>query len=489
MPSLAGRMLDHYRLTEQVGQGGMATVYRARDTRNDVDVAIKVLSPTISDDRRFVRRFRREAGLLVRLKHPNIVHVLDYGESHGLIYLVMPFVAGDTLSDRINKGKLSVQESGRWVGEITSALQFAHDKGVVHRDVKPSNVLIDSSGKAMLTDFGLARFIEGSNTLTGSMMMGTPAYVSPEQGRGQKLDGRSDQYSLGVILYQMATGRLPFEGDSPMATVLMQIQEPVPRPSRFNRNLPLGIERVIIKCLAKDPANRFDSMTALNEAFQAALRGESLAGLDLSPTVAAPGLVLPAPRVAGPPRRRGGVFWMLLASIPVLIALGIMVVPSMLGGIGRSPASTNPAPQASPSLEAILLATSTPELRASATPVESGVCPGIRLISFNRQGQLVSWVVDNATGGPVRIVNFGAATPLSNSLKRVALGDLVLYDAAQDVTLGNGGQIQLAGDASAVIQPDVLVTLTLTYEFGDDALPGYSMSLGLDRNCTLQADW
>jgi predicted Ser/Thr protein kinase len=487
MPSLAGRMLDHYRLIEQVGQGGMATVYRARDTRNDADVAIKVLSPTISDDRRFVRRFRREAGLLVRLKHPNIVHVLDYGESNGLAYLVMPFVDGDTLNDRINKGRLSVQETGRWVGELTSALEFAHEKGVIHRDVKPSNVLIDSSGKAMLTDFGLARFIEGSNTLTGSMMMGTPAYVSPEQGRGQKLDGRADQYSLGVILYQMATGRLPFEGDSPMSTVLMHIQEAVPRPSRFNRNLPLGIERVIIKCLAKDPANRFESMKALNEAYQAALRGESLAGLDVPLTVAAPGLVR-APVKAAEPRRRGGVFWMLLASVPVLIALGLLVVPSMLSGFGGAPAVTQPAPQASPSLAAILLPTSTPELQASATPVESVACPGIRLISFGRQGQQVSWVVDNGTTEPVKIVNFEAAVPLANSIKKISLGDLVLFDAAQNAALDSGGQIHLGADASAAIQPNVLMPLILTFEFGD-AKPGYRMTLELDRNCVLQADW
>src|SRR3990172_6795740 len=159
----------------------------------------------------------------------------------------MPYVAGTTLFDRMARFKVSEAEAARWIGQVSSALGFAHAQGVIHRDVKPSNILIDEAGNALLTDFGLARLIEGSNTLTGSMVMGTPAYVSPEQGRGRSLDPRSDQSSLGGILYQMATGRLPFEGNSPMATVLMHMQEPVPRPGRFNPNLSPAVERVILQ--------------------------------------------------------------------------------------------------------------------------------------------------------------------------------------------------------------------------------------------------
>ncbi len=213
MPGLVGTTLDSYRLVDQIGQGGMSTVYRAVDTRTQQEVAVKALSPTISSDKRFVRRFRREAGLLFRLRHPNIVPVTDYGEAKGVVYLVMPLVLGDTLHDRLTQQKLSVPDLSRWIGQVSDALQFAHDQGVIHRDIKPANVMISRTGNALLTDFGLARLVEGSHSLTGSMLMGTPAYVSPEQGRGQMLDARSDQYALGVILYQIAAGRLPFEGD------------------------------------------------------------------------------------------------------------------------------------------------------------------------------------------------------------------------------------------------------------------------------------
>jgi len=179
MAGLEGRDLDHYRVVELVGQGGMASVYRAQDTHRNRTVAVKVLSQTISGDRQFVRRFRREAAILKHLKHPNIVSVLDYGESQGVVYLVMPFVVGETLYERISRRKPTDADSGKWIGQVAEALAFAHGQGVIHRDVKPSNILIDREGNARLTDFGLARLIEDPSSLTGSMLMGTPAFISP----------------------------------------------------------------------------------------------------------------------------------------------------------------------------------------------------------------------------------------------------------------------------------------------------------------------
>ena len=245
MAGLVGITLDHYELVEEIGRGGMATVCRAIDSRDRSEVAVKILSPTISGDNRFVRRFKRESSLLAGLTHPNIIPVVDYGESKGMVYMVLPFVKGVTLQSRIEKGRTKKRERERWIVQVADALRYAHEHGIIHRDVKPSNVMIDKAGNALLTDFGLAREVEGSNTLTGSMLLGTPAYMAPEQGRGAKTDARSDQYSFGVILYQLITGRLPFEADSPMGTVLKHIQEPVPRPSRFVRNMSPALERVI----------------------------------------------------------------------------------------------------------------------------------------------------------------------------------------------------------------------------------------------------
>jgi serine/threonine-protein kinase len=244
MATLSGTYLDHYLLKDMIGQGGMATVYLAEDTRDQSIVAIKVLSPTISSDRRFIRRFRREASLVSQLQHPNIVPVLEYGQAEGFVFAAMPYISGDTLHQKMARGRLSISECSKWIGQVADALAFAHEQGVIHRDIKPSNVIISESGDAMLTDFGLARAIEGHSSLTGSMLMGTPAYVSPEQGRGEELDARSDQYSLGIIIYEAHTGRLPFDGASPMATVMAHIQEPPPRPRRFNAELPTDVEIV-----------------------------------------------------------------------------------------------------------------------------------------------------------------------------------------------------------------------------------------------------
>jgi len=269
---LVGRTISHYHILEQIGQGGMSSVFRAVDLDGDRAVAIKILSPYIAHEARFQARFEREIKLLRRLQHPHIIPILDFGEADGLAFIVMPFISSGTLLDRLRQGPLDPAEGGRIVDQLASALTLAHENGVIHRDVKPSNVLLDPQGNALLSDFSFARPQEASQNLTGSALIGTPAYMSPEQCRGDAVDARSDQYSFGVMLYQIATGRLPFEGDTPMAVALMHVNVPLPRPREVNPNLPVGIEQVLIKALAKDPANRYESIRHLNDAFQHALR-------------------------------------------------------------------------------------------------------------------------------------------------------------------------------------------------------------------------
>lgn len=249
----------------------MASVFKAFDPVSEREVAIKVLSPVLAQEQQFTKRFEREAEVVMRLSHPNIVPVVDYGQDSGYAYLVMPLLQVGSLADRLAEGPLTPAEGGRLLGQLTQALQFAHDQGVVHRDVKPSNVLMDENGSPLLADFGLARIHDASVSLTGSALLGTPAYMSPEQARGEKVGPASDQYSLGVILYQLCTGNLPFEAETPMAVMLKHINEPVPLAREAAPNVPEAIEHVILKATAKLPEQRFGSVTELNAAFQAAL--------------------------------------------------------------------------------------------------------------------------------------------------------------------------------------------------------------------------
>jgi hypothetical protein len=249
----------------------MATVYRALDLEQQRDVALKVLSPEMAQQENFGARLRREATVLFQLRHPNIVPVENYGEEEGHAYLVMPYLQAGTLKDRMAQGPLDLREASRLVGQVCAALHFAHEKGVVHRDVKPANILLDGVGNALVTDFGLARLHDASLSLTGSALLGTPAFISPEQARGLKADHRSDQYALGVILFQLATGELPFDADTPMAILLKQLNEPLPLPRSINPRIPESVEQVILKATAKNPEHRFASMVELSAAFQAAV--------------------------------------------------------------------------------------------------------------------------------------------------------------------------------------------------------------------------
>jgi len=280
MTELIGRTLGNYTILDAVGQGGMATVYRAQDMRDGRVVAVKVLSPYIAADPKFRGRFDREVDLLRRLEHPHIVPILAFGQADGYHYIVMPYLSGGTLHERLRMGPLLPLEGGRIVDQISSALDFAHQQGIIHRDVKPSNILLDDNGQGMLTDFGFAHVPWESASLTGSLLIGTPAYMSPEQCRGEDVSPTSDQYSFGVVLYQLCTGRLPYEADTPMGVVIKQASQPLPAPRLANPNLPVAVEDVLIRVLSKTPAGRFESVSAMNQAFQGALK----ASLDPSGT-------------------------------------------------------------------------------------------------------------------------------------------------------------------------------------------------------------
>ena len=273
MANLSGMTLGPYRIIERVGRGGMATVYKAYHAAMDRHVAIKILPEDFADDPNFRKRFEREAKTVAKLQHPHILPVFDYGEDQGINYLVMPFIPSGTLKDYMKQGRLDFDEISRILTRLCEALDYAHNVGVLHRDIKPDNVLFDEHGNAMLTDFGLTRMMEGNASLTGSGVLGTPAYMSPEQGQGEKLDNRSDIYSMGVILYEMVTGEVPFSADTPVAVILKHIRDPLPMPNSMRADLPDAAETVILKALAKDPYHRWATAVEMATAFRLAISG------------------------------------------------------------------------------------------------------------------------------------------------------------------------------------------------------------------------
>jgi tetratricopeptide (TPR) repeat protein len=269
---MIGRTLGSYRIVEQIGAGGMASVYKAYDPNTDRFVALKILPEHYGKDSEFYERFRREAKSIANLEHIHILPVHAYGEDNGTAYLVMRYLPTGTLSEHIRKGKLSFSEISRILGQVAGGLDYAHEQGILHRDVKSSNVLLDKNNNAYLTDFGIAGIVEGGGELTGSNMLGTPQYMSPEQCQGARnLTPAADLYSLGVILYEMVTGRVPFRAETPLAVIYMHLNAPLPLPHTLRADLPPTAEQVILKALAKEPGDRYPSCKALAEAFTAAV--------------------------------------------------------------------------------------------------------------------------------------------------------------------------------------------------------------------------
>jgi serine/threonine protein kinase len=284
-----GENVGPYRIIEQLGQGGMATVYKAYHASLDRYVALKVLHTAFGEDPNFEARFQREARVVAKLEHPNIVPIYDYSEHAGRPYLVMKYIEGETLKARMARGPLSTEELTRIIESVGAALSYAHQSGILHRDIKPSNVLLTSDGTIYLADFGLARIASaGESTLSGDMIMGTPQYISPEQAMGKKdLNEGTDIYSFGVMLYEMIVGQVPFNADTPFSIIHDHIYSPLPIPHTINPNVPEPVERVLLKALSKNRADRYadvqEMVTAFKEAWQTAGMPMKGTTLTLSP--------------------------------------------------------------------------------------------------------------------------------------------------------------------------------------------------------------
>ncbi len=416
--------IGRYEVRGEIGRGGMATVYHAYDPRFERDVAIKVLPHEFLHDPQFRARFEREAKMIALLEHPAIVPVYDFGEEDGQPYIVMRFMSGGSLADRLKTGALPVDESVQLITRLAPSLDAAHAKGIIHRDLKPGNILFDQYGNAFLSDFGIARLAHSTQvaTLTGGAILGTPAYMSPEQIQGDKeIDGRSDIYAFGVILYQILTGVTPYKSDTPAKIMMMHILEPVPNILSANQSLPAGLEMVVRQAMAKEPNDRYATAGEMATAVEAVVKGTGeLTRPKLDATVLTPGAqrtvvqgreagtamgqprktvketerVADAPPISAPPavKKKSGGFPIWLGILLGLLVVGVVIAAAAGGtayilGTAKKPTDTRLAPTSTlpviaavtemtptsepPTFTPTLQSTPTPTIQPSDTPLPS----------------------------------------------------------------------------------------------------------------------
>jgi formylglycine-generating enzyme required for sulfatase activity/predicted Ser/Thr protein kinase len=338
-PNLIGKTLGKYQVLEEIGRGGMGAVYRGYDPSLDRSVAIKVLAPHLVWERDFVQRFLQEARTAARLQHPHIVAVYDIGEQDGTYYIVMQYVDGRPLDDVLRQeGPLPPERAAAILAQVASALEAAHREGLVHRDVKPANILLRPRDQAVLTDFGIARALAGTRLTQTGMMVGTPGYISPEQIRGQEVGPAADQYALGVVAYELLAGGPPFAGDTP--TLLhAHVYDPPPPLRARKRELSTAVEGVVLRALAKEPGQRWASVGEFARQLQAAAGGREAAA-------AQPRAAVPARRGAAPGQRRLGP--LAGGAAALLLALAIAVGALLGGGGDGRDGRGNPAPTIAP---------------------------------------------------------------------------------------------------------------------------------------------
>jgi serine/threonine-protein kinase len=355
---LTGQTLGSYQIIEELGRGGMAVVYRAYQQSLNRFVAIKVLPPQLAFEREFVDRFLREARAAAGLRHPNVVVIHDVGEQGGIYYIVMEYLKGQTLRDLVEReGSLPPARAARILEQMASSLDYAHGEGFVHRDVKPANIFIGEGDRVTLTDFGIAKAASEAQQLTRTgTLVGTPEYMSPEQAEGRTVDHRTDLYAMGVVLYQMLTGRVPFKGTTAHATLHALIYEPPPPPRQLNPDLSQPVETVLLKSVAKEPDQRFQRGAEMVAALRAAIAGRPLPAGVVAATAAA------TKPVREPAQKRSPLVWILGGLAAILVAvLGLLLLMAGGGGDG--------APTPKPTQE-IVVVTSTPsstEIAPTAT--------------------------------------------------------------------------------------------------------------------------
>ena len=400
----SGEAFGAYRILEPLGRGGMASVYKAYEAALDRYVALKVLPGEFLHDETFAERFRREAKVVARLEHPNIIPIHAFGIEGGIPWMAMRLISGGALSSLLRVGGLSHERIITILRGVADALDYAHGKGVVHRDVKPQNILLDEAERVYLADFGIAKMVEGSGALTQTgMITGTPQYMAPEQATGQPVDQRVDIYALGVVAYEMLTGRVPFAADTPVAVLMKHVTEPMPIPPAST--VPQPLVRALLKGMAKKPEERWASAGAFVRALEQGLAEVPTGSLPVAgpATVPAPTLrpapTMPPPgpttrRTAAPVRAGAGLVLGLLAVVVIVVGIGFFALSrsgsapkattasvSSTGAALTAPVAPAPAPTArievppAPAVTPVLAPSSLRVPRSRATPLPVTIAP------------------------------------------------------------------------------------------------------------------
>jgi len=371
---MAKTKFGRYEILSEIGRGGMATVYLARDTSFNRDVALKALPQQFTHDRSFQWRFEQEARVLANLEHYAILPVYDFGEEQGYPYIVMRYMTGGALTNRIVSRKLQLIHVVNITQRICDALDEAHDKGIVHRDLKPGNILFDQHGRAYLADFGIARLAEATASFTGSAIIGTPAYMSPEQVHGsQQIDGRSDLYAMGIIIFEMLAGRVPFAAETPTKQMMSHVLEPVPDILALQPSLPPALAAVVTRSLAKDPDDRFQTGRELGKAITAAVTEEQ--GQLMVPAVSSigpPTLPGTIPLASSDGEQKPRIPVWLLGIIGILaLAAVVWAVATIIGSTNGESSTSTPTQTVAELAEAAVI--DTPEPTRAATPTQTKV--------------------------------------------------------------------------------------------------------------------
>jgi serine/threonine-protein kinase len=332
---MLGRVFNNrYRLKEKIGSGGMSDVYLADDQLLSREVAVKVLHPELARDPSYIQRFRYEAQAAANLNHPNIVNIYDWGNEGDIYYIVMEYVEGRSLSDLLRReGKLLPERAAEIAAEIAAALQFAHRRNLVHRDIKPHNIIITPTGQVKVMDFGIARTSTGTGMTQTGVVMGTAQYISPEQAQGLSVDGRSDIYSLGILLYEMLTGRVPFDDENPITVAYRQVKDDPMPPSLIDREIPPTIEAIVMKALAKNPDNRYQTAQEMKADLLRFIEGIPVSATPVLPTqqltTGEPTAILPP--YSAEEKKTPGWVWALIIGIGVLVVVGIILALVLAG--------------------------------------------------------------------------------------------------------------------------------------------------------------